>query len=210
MTLNLAALVAAHEAGHAVVAWAFGFEVVEVSAVPIPGGSYVRWWSLRNAHSEETVDWGSAVITIGGIAGQFKCGVPARGAEVADDLYRARRSIEALLIKRLDFAMIIHHDTTRLNQLSRMFHDPPTGAVRHLLESAYVDARATLARFHDEFLALQLALLLFKRLDAWEFRFLLGSSRHSSLWSRFCLRVRLILALFVFPLRWWLCLHRTT
>lgn len=177
--------IAAHEAGHAILAWfCKSLTLVELRV----GGTrnHVIFSTLNPVTAE--LAWDNLLAVIGGVAGQFRARLTAHGSESGRDLEQARRLAESIVIqlvlRGVPVSVAFPIDVSDRATISRMFHDEPSKPVRHVLEAAYLKARLVLRVYDIEFSALRRALRFRDHFTAREVEFLIGRSPAARLVAR--------------------------
>ena len=177
--------IAAHEAGHAILAWfCKSLTIVELSV----GGTQNHVIYSTPCPVTAELAWENLVTGLAGIAGQFRAQFSAHGLECERDLKEARLLAESIVVQlalkgvpvNVAFPIDVSHRAT----ISRMFHDEPSPPVRHVLEAAYFKARLVLRVYDIEFRALRRALNFWDRFTPKEVELLIGKSPAGKLVAR--------------------------
>lgn len=124
--------VAAHEAGHALLVW-FWRSLRLRSATASSGRGQVTYFTQKHPRAADC--WEETVVAVAGIAGQFTLGFPTQGQQVENDLTRALERAERLVLLTLgtELREALAAPTDGRAEICRMFQNPPTGPVSHVL-----------------------------------------------------------------------------
>jgi hypothetical protein len=177
--------IAAHEAGHAILAW-FCKSLILVE-LRVGGAKNHVIYSTPNPVTAELA-WENLLAVLGGIAGQFRSRFRTHGSESGRDLEQARRLAESIVIqlvlRGVPVSVAFPVDVSDRATISRMFHDEPSKPVRHVLEAAYLKARLVLHVYDIEFRALRRALRFRDHFTPKEVELLIGRSPAAKLVAR--------------------------
>lgn len=143
--------IAAHEAGHAIVAWYSGI-VKSVTHVTVSTRSGTTHLTIppRKLLSPTDEYWADLVISLAGIAGQFQRGHSLYGPNAAADLLAAREMARVIALRYDAVESALPVSTEGRDTISRMYTEPPSAAERHVLESGYLKARFLLSVYRPE------------------------------------------------------------
>lgn len=143
--------VSEHEAGHLVVAWASGrVSKVLWAKIDTRGNGSVAYLSPERALRPTGDLWAECVIKLAGISAQLWQGNKLHAPGACDDLFGARSAAEAIARRIEDVHVAFPAKTEGVRAVARLFVREPTGAVRHVLEAAYLKARLVLRAYDPE------------------------------------------------------------
>jgi hypothetical protein len=165
-----------HEAGHVIACW-YSSRVVHIERVTVGTyGGFVEYRVLPDFQDSRLARWSRVVVALGGIAGAFWRGHRVRAPHCRDDLVKAREAA-AELAGVCDVHQALPVNTAGCVTISRMYADALSPPEQHVIEAAYLKARALLACYRAEHLAVALALYCLSELTSPELALLLGPRR---------------------------------
>jgi len=167
---------ACHEAGHVIAAW-HSARVVHVTLAKLgPSRGFVEYAVIPDFHDSPFSRWSHIVVMLAGIAGAFGRGHRVQARDCESDLSEARR-LAAELALQCDVYQALPVETTSRTTITRMYAETPGAPVGHVLEAAYLKARALLACYRVEHFTVAVALYCLSELRSAELRELLGPRR---------------------------------
>lgn len=166
---------AAHEAGHATVAWFSSF-VTRIEYADIDEGR-VRF--ISKGLESTRCRWDVIRVALAGLAGESaSIGRILSSAGAATDLreaLRIARDLEARSRPETLASLLARHDGVRHRlDISRMYVEPPSESVTRILNCCYHEARETLDAREWAFRAIEKELLARRRLETKGLKRLLG------------------------------------
>jgi hypothetical protein len=163
---------AAHESGHALVAWS-SIHVSKVTGARLRGsGDGTVHYDIRSDTYLHSVAWDATAIGLAGLAGEIAAFGTVRSGDAEDDLVKARADVERIVAGgwARPWAAVPGVGL----DIGAMFASPPSPAVSTVLRECYLRARAVILQRPDLFTLLQRELLERGEIDAVGIERLLG------------------------------------
>lgn len=156
-TADPRARAAAHEAGHALVAWS-SMHVSRVKGARLRGlGDGTVNFDIRDYEHLHSAAWDAAVISLAGLAGEIVAFGSVRSGDSEDDLLKARETAGRIASGewRRPWTAVPGEGL----DIAAMFESPPSADVASVLRQCYLRARHLIVQRSDLFERLRRELL---------------------------------------------------